>query len=210
MNTQNVQIKNIRVNSCAFVDESSPRLCVSAVNILLAVFLLTGCATTKVKDPVVPTVSGISDPQSAQLAFWRDLATRKVVCNDDAFHGLLLFLDSTDPNADYNARVTSLKSRKLIPADFNADSTAAVNRGTLAYAVVQALHIQGGWALTLFGPTPRYALRELINMNLFPRSSPEQGLSGGEFLGIIGRVEDYQDGESAFIPAPVIRPQGGE
>jgi hypothetical protein len=166
--------------------------------------LLGGCAATRVKDPVVPTLAGVSDPQSAQLAFWRDIATRKVVCNDDAFHGLLLFLDANDPNNDYNARVDALKARKLIPDYFNAGADQAVNRGTIAYAVVQALHIKGGWALTVFGPTPRYALRELINLNLFPKSSPEQTFSGSEYVGIIGRIEDYQDGESAFIPAPVL------
>lgn len=176
----------------------------------LILALLGGCATTKVKDAVVPTLSGISDPDSAQLTFWRDIATRKVVCNDDAFHGLLLFLDTSDPNANYDARVSALKARKLIPNYFNATGDQAVNRGTIAYAVVQALHIKGGWALSLFGPTPRYALRELINLNLFPRSSPEQTFSGSEYLGIIGRVEDYQDGESAFIPAPVLRAAGGE
>jgi hypothetical protein len=177
---------------------------------LMLLSMLVGCATTKVKDPVVPTLTGINDPESAQLAFWRDIATRKVVCNDDAFHGLLLFLDSADPNSNYDARVSALKARKLIPDYFHDAGDQAVSRGSIAYAVVQALHIKGGWVLTVFGPTPRYALRELINLNLFPRSSPEQGLSGSEFVGIIGRVEDYQDGESAFIPAPVLRAAGGE
>jgi hypothetical protein len=180
------------------------------ISSLILLSLVTGCATTRVKDPVVPTLSSINDPSSAQLAFWRDIATRKVVCNDDAFHGLLLFLDSADPNANYDARVTALKSRKLIPDYFHDTGDQAVNRGTIAFAVVRALHIQGGWALTILPTTPRYALRELMNLNLFPRSSPEQTFSGSEYLGIIGRVEDYQDGESAFIPAPVLRAAGGE
>ena len=46
--------------------------------------------------------------------------------------------------------------------------------------------------MRLFGPSPRYAVRELQYMNLFPQSSPQQTFSGQELLGIIGRAEDYQ------------------
>ena len=165
------------------------------------------CAPTVVKDPLTPTVIKIEDPLSAELEFWHGLTTRPVVCNDDAFHGLLLFLDEKDPNLDYGARLKQLKDRKLVPAGFNQQANAAVSRGTVAYALLQALHIHGGWVLTVFGNSPRYALRELMDMNLFPRSSPEQTFSGGEFVGIIGRAEDYHDGESAFIPAQTLHPQ---
>ena len=165
---------------------------------------VAGCAPTVVKEPLTPSVSRISDPLTSQMEFWHGIADRPVVCNDDAFHGLLLFLDEKDSNTDYTARLAEMKSRKLVPSYFNGAGNEAVNRGTMAYAIVQALHIRGGWALTVFGPTPRYALRELMDMNLFPRSSPEQTFSGSEFVGVIGRVEDYQDGESAFIPAKTL------
>jgi hypothetical protein len=181
-------------------------------NCLLRIFLAcfgliaSGCATTVVKEPLTPIVSKIEDPLSAELEFWHGLTTRPVVCNDDAFHGVLLFLDAKDPNANYDGRVAALKSRKLIPADFNQPANQAVQRGTVAYALLQALHIRGGWVLTVFGPSPRYAVRELMDMNLYPRSSPEQTFSGSEFVGVIGRAEDYHDGESAFIPATTAHP----
>ncbi len=165
---------------------------------------IVGCAATKVKDPLTPTVTKIVDPLSSQLEYWRGITNRRVICNDDAFHGLLLFLDNQDKNADYTGRVAQLKSRKLLPQNFNGSGDDALSRGTMAYAILQALHIHGGWVLTVFGPTDRYALRELMDMNLFPRSSPEQTFTGAEFVGIIGRVEDYQDGESAFIPAQTL------
>jgi hypothetical protein len=175
--------------------------------IVLPLFVtFTGCASTVVNDPLTPIVAKIDDPLSAELEFWHGLTTRPVVCNDDAFHGLLLFLDEKDPNTDYAGRVAALKSRKLIPADFNRAGNVAVYRGTIAYALLQSLHIHGGWVLTAFGPSPRYALRELMDLNLFPRSSPEQTFSGSEFVGIIGRAEDYHVGESAFIPAQTVRP----
>jgi len=168
--------------------------------------MTAGCAPTLVKDPVSPTVANIKDPASAQLKFWHDLPSRRLVCNDDAFHGLLLFFEQKDTNTSYADRLAELKSKKLIPPGFNGAADEAVSRGTVAYAVVQELHIRGGLMLTVLGPTPRYALRELMDLNLFPRSSPEQTLSGSDFVGTLGRIEDYQDGESAFIPAQSLRP----
>ena len=46
--------------------------------------------------------------------------------------------------------------------------------------------------MRMFGPSPRYATRELRYIGLFPQSSPQQTFSGPELLGIIGRAEDYQ------------------
>ncbi len=152
--------------------------------------------------------ASIQDPLSSQMEFWHGLTDRPVTCNDDAFHGLLLFLDGNDPGTTYADRVAALKSRKLLPSYFNSPANEPVQRGTLAFAFVQALHIQGGWVMTVFGPSPRYAVRELEDMNLYPRSSPEQTFSGSEFVGIIGRAEDYQRGESAFVPASTLPPHG--
>jgi hypothetical protein len=112
--------------------------------------------------------------------------------NDEAFHALLLFVDGSDPASDYAGRVAVLNERKMLPAGFNGVAEGAVKRGTVAVALVRALQIRGGLSMRLFGPTPRYAVRELQYMNLFPQSSPQQTFSGQELLGIIGRAEDYQ------------------
>jgi len=174
--------------------------------IIVALAGVGGCTPTMVKQPLSATTQRSDDPVTAELDFWHGLTTQPVVCNDDAFHGLLLFLDDKDTNTAYADRVTELKSRKLIPADFKAAGNEAVHRGTVAYAILQALHVRGGWVLSVFGPSPRYAVRELMYMNLFPRSSAEQTFSGSEFVGIIGRAEDYHEGESAFIPAQTLKP----
>jgi hypothetical protein len=41
----------------------------------------------------------------------------------------------------------------------------------------------------------------MVYLNLFPPSSPEQTFSGSEFVGIIGRAEDYQLGHPDEKPA---------
>jgi hypothetical protein len=150
-----------------------------------------GCQTARVERPLTTELGG-NDPES-QLEFWHRLAEQPVTSNDDAFHGLLLFLGGEDPAADYAGRVQALKARGLLPQNFNQPATQAVDRGTLAVAVAKTLGIRGGWAMRLFGPTPRYATRELVYLDLYPPSSPNQTFSGAEFLGIIGKAEEFQN-----------------
>lgn len=166
--------------------------------VVLSIIAGTGCQTARVVQPITAQYGG-SDAD-AQLEFWHTLADQPVTSNDDALHGLLLFLDGTDPANTYDERVTALKSRGLLPRSFDAPPDEAVSRGTLAVAITKALDLPGGWVMRLSGPTPRYATRELVFMDLYPPSSPNQTFSGTEFLGIIGKLEDYQrDGRDGLI-----------
>jgi hypothetical protein len=175
--------------------------------------LLAGCHSAHVADPVTSKLAA-SDPDT-QLMFWHTLAERPMTSNDDALHGMLLYLDEKDDCASYADRVTLLKGRALLPTDFNEPADVAVTRGTVAVMFAQTLHLKGGWALHVFSPrNPRYAVRELMYMSIFPYSSPQQTFSGSEFVGVIGALEDYQKaGEPSRMnqPAhtPITAPPGG-
>lgn len=157
---------------------------------LLLLGLLAGCQTAQVGHPLTEKLSG-NDPDS-QMEFWHSLADRHVTSNDEAFHGLLLYLDGKDPAPDYAQRVSVLKGRGMLRGNFDASAHQAVERGTLAVVMVKALGIRGGVMLHAFSGSQRYAVRELVNLDLYPPSSPNQTFSGSEFLGIIGKMEDYQ------------------
>ena len=131
------------------------------------------------------------------MEFWHTLAERHVTSNDEAFHGILLFLDTKDDSRNYGERVASLQGRKLLPGGFRGGAGDALDRGTLAVIIVKALKVRGGWVMRVFGPTERYSVRELQDMNLYTPSSPNQTFSGSEFLGIIGKLEDYQQQRGA-------------
>jgi hypothetical protein len=157
---------------------------------MLGLLAAPGCQTAHVDKPLTAQL-GTSDPDT-QLEFWHTLAQQPVTSNDDAFHGLLLFLDSTDPSSDYAGRVAAMKERKLLAGNFNEPAEQAVDRGTLAVALSHALSIRGGLVMSLTGATPRYATKELVFLGIYPPSSPNQTFSGTEYLGIIGKAEDYQ------------------
>ena len=151
---------------------------------------LCGCQSAHVPDEVVAHYPG--NDTDAQLNFWHTLAERRLTSNDDAFHGLLLYLDGTDPSSNYFGRVAALQKRGLLPANFHEPADTAVERGTMAVMIVKTLHIHGGWVMHVFGVTPRYAVKELVDQQLFTPSSPQQTFSGSEFVGVIGKLDDYQ------------------
>jgi hypothetical protein len=158
-----------------------------------------GCQSATVSAPLTGSIGGNEPVQ--QVEFWHQLAERPVTSNDDAFHGLLLFLDGQDPAKDYAGRVAELKRREMLPEEFNAPANEAVDRGTLAVALVRALDMRGGVLMRLLGPTRRYATRELQFADVFPPSSPGQTFSGSEFLGIIARAENYQERRATGLRA---------
>ncbi len=160
--------------------------------VLASSLLLGGCHSAKVAEPLTAKLGG-SDPDS-QMEFWHTLAQRNLTSNDEAFHGLLLYLSDTDPASDYDGRVKELKSRGLLDVGFHQPADQAVERGILAQAIVRALKIKGGVLQRLSHDNPRYA----------PPSSPNQTFSGTEFLGIMGRIEDHQRGNPAEYPAAVL------
>ena len=164
---------------------------------VIALLAGAGCGASRVTEPVTARHGG-ADPDE-QMEFWHTLADQPVTSNDDAFHGLLLYVDQQDPAATYEERVAAMKSRGMLPANFDEPAEQAVSRGTLAVAIAKALNIRGGLLMSLLGATPlgptgRYATRELVFLDLFPPSSPNQTFSGTEFLGIMGKLEDFQRG----------------
>lgn len=170
---------------------SSPRR-FAVIAVATALVFAGGCQVAKVPDSLVQTYG--SDEPDAQLDFWHNLAEKPLASNDEATHALLLFLDGSGQNLTYDQRVALLKDRKLLPKGFSAPADEAVQRGVLAYALVEALKIRGGVTLRIFGNSQRYATKELVDMGLFPLSSTEQTFSGTELVGIFGRAEDYQRG----------------
>ncbi len=178
------------------------------VVIMFAILFLNGCGSAPVGRSVVAELS--SNPKTSELDFWHTLSSRPITTNDDAFHGVLLYLDGADPSLDYATRVNMLKNRGMLPKDFKGNAEEAIERGTLAVAIVKILDLKGGLTMAMFGPSPRYALRELEYRRIYPESSEQQIFSGAEFLGIIGKLEDFKEGDPANVPARVLYVGGPE
>jgi hypothetical protein len=165
----------------------------------------TGCRTAAVPDSLLPTFGG--NDATAQLDYWHELAVKPLISNDEALHGLLLYLDDADAATSYDQRVTTLKSRHLLPANFNQPADQALTRGTLAVPIAKILNYKGGLTVHLTGFSPRYATRELEYRGVYPPSSENQIFTGAEFVGVIGKVQDERAGDPTNQPAAVVPAQ---
>ena len=174
----------------------------SKILFLAVGLLLAGCASPRVGKPLAKELAA-NDPD-AQLNFWHALTEEPIASNDQAFHALLLYVYNQDAASDYAGRVAAMKRRGLLAGDFNQPADAGVTRGTVAVAIMGILNEPGGVTTRIFGPSPRYAVREMMFLNVLPPSTPNQVLSGNELVGIIGRLEDYQRGNPADVPAAVL------
>jgi hypothetical protein len=172
------------------------------VLLITLVALVAGCQSIRVADSTLPTLSG-NEPQT-QLDFWHTLATKDLVTNDEAFHGLLLFIDNSDSSQTYDDRVETLKARKLLPKNFNRPADQALTRGALAVPLVNHLRLNRGVTLSLLRNNDRYATRELEYQNIYPTSSTNQLFTGAAFVGVIGKAQDYLSGDPSQYPAAML------
>ena len=152
-----------------------------------------GCHTARVPQALPEKL--YANETDSQMDFWHTLADQKLTNNDEAMHGLILYFYGSDSAKNYADRVAMLKSKNMLPPKFNEPANAAVTRGTLSVAITRGLGIKGGVMNRLTGGSiERYATRELQAEGVYPVSSPNQVFSGPEFVGIIGKLDDYQHG----------------
>ncbi len=152
--------------------------------------LAGGCARTVVQTPL-DTAYAVED-LDAQMAFLHSLPNQRAVSNDEGLHALFTIADETDRMRTYDERVAEAKRRNWLKADFEEPANLAMSRGTLARALAVLCEIEGGVMMRLLGPVDRYALRELAALGIVSGDSTvNQPISGLEFLGVLGKAQDY-------------------
>ncbi len=132
------------------------------------------------------------DNIAADLDFTHALPLRSAVANDEGLHAILVFALGHDSAGGYDQRVLLAKQEGWLAHDFAEPPNMAMQRGTLARALVQVLGIRGGLIMRAVGPIPRYATRELVAAEIFPAgSTANQTLTGLEFIGAMGNARDF-------------------
>lgn len=156
--------------------------------------MLIGCAQTRLEN----TIDTEYDPAdtTASLDFWHQLALREAVSNNEAMHALVRLASGDDPTDSYLQRRQWLIDQGHLAADFNGPANAPATRGMVAQVLCNVLQIEGGLTMRLIGPHPRYATRELVFLDIYEPSSPQQGFSGIQFVEVINEAEDFQENRS--------------
>jgi hypothetical protein len=175
--------------------------------------LSMGCARTTVEQSLAAAVK--AGDVNAELDFWDAIAERPVVCNDEGFHGLLLFSDGEDSSTSYEQRLAAARERGWVTESWSEPANLAMQRGVLARAIVLHCKIKGGVMIQMLGPVQRYCTRELQYMGMMGFGSEQQAVSGREYMGVLSKAQDYLvlqeeiatlEAERNAAPAPVTPP----
>ena len=167
-----------------------PRLtCVACV------MALSACQPYMLKSSAVDKFAA---PQQ-EIEFLDALEDMSAVTNNDALHGLLIIEDGKDLSNDYQERVAQGIRRKWLSSSFDLPANAAAHIGWMAGAGCRIMKVQGGVTMMIFGPIDRYALKELIYMQILPLRTDNQSLSGAEFIDYMNRLERIA-GRAALKP----------
>ncbi len=163
-----------------------------------ALTLNTGCdlfQRTSVEQSILQAHPGSMD----DFDFWDALADQSVVSNDDALHSFILIEDGTDPSPDFQARMALAAQKGWLigtPTSLEANESATV--GLLSVAACEILGIEGGLTMRLMGPSPRYCTRELSSMGMLPGLTPNEALTGLEFIAFVGNIEQRMELQEAW------------
>ncbi|TVQ55186.1 MAG: hypothetical protein EA377_03930 [Phycisphaerales bacterium] len=169
------------------------RFCLG-VFLLLGVLLQNGCAMerTTAESSVVDSYATPDD----ELDFLDALERRRVVTNHDAIHALLMAAEPEaheDLPTDYESRVNRARQRGWVKEDAELPPNESATVGMIAVAVCDMLEIKGGLTMRVFGPSPRYATRELIFRQILPRRTDNQSMTGLEFIDLLSRVQERME-----------------
>lgn len=175
---------------------------------LCAALATSGCARTQLDASIADSFGGAD--MTSELDFWDQLALQNAVSNRDALHALLLTFEllpesgaddeekredgETAPTGDFETELDIAHRRGWIGPETSLVPNETAQVGWIARAMCMEAGIEGGVNMRLFGPIPRYALRELHHQRLLSSKSENQAISGLELLAAIGRIEDRRTG----------------
>lgn len=152
-----------------------------------AAVLLGGCA-----QPGAVTGAGAVLPEDAGSAGYLDrISSRPQVSENDAFRGMLYLLEGEDAQQTFAQRVAELRDRDVVSGGWDFQADRPLSRGKLAYMIYQACDVPGGVTLTLFGPSPRYCLRELQYRGMMTAGSSFGPVTGTELVAVLSRADAY-------------------
>lgn len=161
-------------------------------NVLIAALpVLAGC---QVSGPRITTDPPPTD-SSAELTLF--IGDQVYVTAEAGYRAVYALWKGASFEGEFDALTSELSGGDIISPDWNLPADASLNRAAVGYMICRACDIRSGinWQITGQG---RYAWRELLYRRI-ALSGGELGLvSGGEFLGILKRADDYLARRGAF------------
>ena len=183
------------------------------VSLVLGAFVVSlgSCAPAGVKGvQAFKDLPAAQGKVSSDAEFFYELTNKQYCTTDDAYRGVLYFVDGTDSSANFQERAARVQMHGLVKKNWEHNPQAPISKGKVAYMFARALELPGGVMYNITNASVRYALRELIYHDIIKGGSEGDKVSGAEYVGILGRADDYrqshgQKGGGAFPSRPLIK-----
>ena len=131
----------------------------------------------------------------ASTEFSHYLSQQPMVTYDELCRAVLLTADGEDAQKSFEERDSALKGRGIARTEWSYDAGHVVDRGTLAYMILQVSQSRKGLNSTLAGWTgigcERYALKDVAVQKLMSSGLPYQVPTGGEVVRALASADDY-------------------
>lgn len=149
----------------------------------ISLALLGGCQATQPHTGPAPTIPN----NNAELVLY--ISNQPYLTAEPAYRAVYALAHGETFNGKFDELAASLQNDKLIGA-WNLPPQKHLRRMHVGYMICRAVNIRTGvnWNLTGLG---RYAWRELIYHEIAAGGSELGLISGGEFVGILSRAEEY-------------------
>jgi len=179
--------------------------CIATLLLALLSVVAAGC-----QHYLMPSSAVDAYPKADQeLDFLAEVEKMNAITNNDAVHAFLLLQDGADAQPDYASRRAEAIRRGWMDRGASTIANEAAHVGWMATAGCMVMQIKGGVSMHLFGPVPRYAVRELIFMEILPLRTENQVLSGSEFVDYLNRLDRISGrGRRASAASPLGTPAG--
>jgi hypothetical protein len=148
-------------------------------------------------DPKAKTPAGDAPTSDAQ--FFAELGYKDAASAHDVARAMVILAsEGKECGADFEKCKTYLKGRGVLPDGWldKAKAEDPIDKSTLASLVCRSLDIKGGLWMRLFGPQPRFALRECVYHELMMPGADYAYVSGGELVGVIDRCDRWRAKEA--------------
>lgn len=147
-------------------------------------------------------------PSDGSAELVRYIADESFVTAEPAYRAIYALAKGDAMVGSFEEVTEKLAADGLIGKDWNYAANRYLERGSVAYMICRACKIQSGinWLLTGLG---RYAWRELQYKGIAGDGSEFGLMSGGEFVGLLLRAEDYmrQTGKRDVQPVELGKPE---
>jgi len=172
---------------CNLVDRSWPGATWRLVGAAACLCAIMGCAGPRMSQPSVDS-NTLSDE-----GFQAYLAEVSLVTVNEAYRAMLILADGEDTSKTFEEREQKLVSRGIVRKEWHLQPDNVVDAGSLACMVCRICRVRGGVCYNLFGRAGlgdrRYALRELIYMELVDEMGDYQYVTGATMVGLLAKAD---------------------